>query len=369
MLALTDPWAGHDALRGRTVLLAMSGGVDSSAAAVLLQRRGARVLGLTMKNFCYSDVEDGGNTSCCSLSHLLDARRVCEVLGIEHFLLDATRLFGRLVIDRFVSEYEVGRTPNPCVDCNQLVRFPLLVARARELGASLVATGHYARSGRDAAGRHFVRRGVDASKDQSYFLHGVPHDCLECCVFPLGDLEKSEARRVAREAGLPVAEKPESQEICFLPAGGRGTFLEERGSPRQGELVDVGGTRLGAHRGIGNFTVGQRRGLNVAVGRPLYVQRIEAETDTVVLGDVPSLGSGGIEIDHVWLGGEFPPGKLGVQVRYRSAPAAVREIVRTGGRALVRFASPQRAVAPGQAAVLYGGDAVVGGGRIAAPLE
>jgi tRNA-specific 2-thiouridylase len=368
MPLLHDPWAEPEALRGRTVLLAMSGGVDSSAAAVLLQRRGARVLGLTMKNFCYSKVPEGGETSCCSLSHLLDARRVCTMLGVEHFLLDASGPFGRRVIRRFVGEYEAGRTPNPCVDCNQSVRFPLLVARARELGADLVATGHYARAGRDASGRHFVRRAADAAKDQSYFLHGVPEVCLARCVFPLGELTKSDVRQVAREAELPVAEKPESQEICFLPSGDRREFLAEHGTPRPGDIVHRDGRKLGTHAGIGLYTVGQRHGLHVAAGHPLYVHHIEPETDRVVVCEAEALWSAGVELDTFWRRGDAIA-DLEVQLRYRSRPAAVQSLTAAGGHARLHFRSPQRSVAPGQAAVLYAGDVVVGGGRVLAPLE
>lgn len=363
-----DPWAEPQALRGRTVLLAMSGGVDSSAAAVLLQQRGARVLGLTLKNFCYTEVEQSGDTSCCSLGHVLDARAVCERLGIAHFLLDVTRDFGAQVIERFVAEYDAGRTPNPCVDCNQAVRFPVLLAQAEALGAELVATGHYARTGRDARGRTFLRRGADPTKDQSYFLHGVSEACLQRTVYPIGDLHKAEVRAVAAAAGLPVAAKSESQEICFLPSGDRREFLRKRGHAGTGAVVDLEGRRLGTHAGIGAFTVGQRRGLQVAVGHPLYVHHIEAESRTVVVGDEASLWSTGAHLDEFWERGLDDAEPLTVQLRYRSAPALVAHCERRAEGASLHFASPQRAVAPGQAAVLYDGDIVVGGGRIRAAV-
>jgi tRNA-specific 2-thiouridylase len=358
---LEDPW--EQPLTGRTVLLAMSGGVDSSAAAVLLQERGARVLGLTMKNFCYSDVE-GAERSCCSLTHLMDARRVCDGLGIEHYLLDTTASFGRLVMDRFVEEYDAGRTPNPCVDCNQSVRFPLLLARARQLGADFIATGHYARAARDDAGRSFVRRGADAQKDQSYFLHGVPHACLERTLFPLGGLRKAHVRAVARRAGLPVAEKRESQEICFLPDGGRDAFLRQRGHAVAGRIRHLDGRDLGAHAGIGAFTVGQRHGLGVALGAPLYVHHIDAASHSVVVGGAENLDCDGVELDRFW--SRSGSGPLQVQLRHRADPAPVRALGQDGPRARIDFERPQRAVAPGQAAVLYDGDLVVGGGRIIA---
>ena len=364
---LSDPWVERD-LHGETVLLAMSGGVDSSAAAVLLQQRGAHVLGLTMKNFCYSQVESEGDTSCCSLGQLLDARRVCEQLGIEHFLLDVTKPFGARVMDRFVEEYEAGRTPNPCVDCNQSVRFPILLEQARELGAAYVATGHYARIACDARGRPFVRRGADSAKDQSYFLHGVPEACLERTLFPLGGRRKEEVREVAQAASLPVAAKPESQEICFLPTGNRREFLEKRRPPRPGVVKDLEGHTLAVHDGIGQFTVGQRRGLQVAAGKPLYVHHLEPETETVVVGDEDSLWRLGVELEAFWCRGSLEAEDLAVQLRYRSAPAALAALELGVGTAVLHFRSPQRAVAPGQAAVLYDGDVVVGGGRIRAAL-
>lgn len=357
---LADPWT--EPLHGRTVLLAMSGGVDSSVAAVVLQRRGARVLGLTMKNFCYSDV-DGADRSCCSLTHLMDARRVCEALDIEHYLLDTTMPFGRLVMDRFVEEYDAGRTPNPCVDCNQWVRFPLLLDRAQQLGADFVASGHYARTARGEDGNHYIRRGADARKDQSYFLYGVPQACVSRTLFPLGDLQKEAVRRIAHEAALPVATKRDSQEICFLPDGGRDEFLRQRGRGVPGRIRHADGRVLGNHDGIGGFTVGQRHGLQVAVGEPLYVHRIEPDTHTVVVGDRDHLSTTRVVLEPYWIRHDNPT-QLAVQVRYRSKPAQLRAFRENGSEAHLEFAAPLQAVAPGQAAVFYAGDVVVGGGRI-----
>jgi tRNA-specific 2-thiouridylase len=298
----------------------------------------------------------------------MDARRVCDGLGIEHYLLDTTASFGRLVMDRFVEEYDAGRTPNPCVDCNQSVRFPLLLARARQLGADFIATGHYARSVRDPAGRAFVRRGADTQKDQSYFLHGVPHACLERALFPLGGMQKAQVRDVARRAGLPVAEKRESQEICFLPDGGRDVFLHERGRAIAGRIRHLDGRDLGAHAGIGGFTVGQRHGLGVALGEPVYVHHIDATSHSVVVGDAGSLQTTGIELDRFWSRTRTDAGTLHVQLRHRSDPAAIQSMTQDGPSARIVFDEPQRAVAPGQAAVLYDNDVVVGGGRIIATL-
>ncbi len=367
MLVLDDPWAHPSALRDRTVLLAMSGGVDSSVAAIVLRDRGARVVGLTMQNFCFSD-EALGARSCCSTRHLLDARRVCEKLGIPHHLSDERDAFARSVIEPFASEYAAGRTPNPCVDCNAAVRFPSLLSHAAALGAELVATGHYARTGRDAAGNWYVRRARAQAKDQAYFLHGVPPDALPRTLFPLGELEKEAVRELGRSCGLEVADKPESQEICFLPDGDRGRFLSERGPLHPGRLADVHGGMLGEHAGIELFTVGQRRGLGYAGGRPLYVVRIDAGTATVVLGDEADLNAEGIEIDAFWRRGNAEAAALAVQVRYRHPPAPLASLQQDGSRARLRFAAPERAVSPGQAAVLFDGDAVVGGGRIACAL-
>jgi tRNA-specific 2-thiouridylase len=362
MVALRDPWAHPDALRGRGVLLAMSGGVDSSAAAVWLLARGAHVVGLTMKNFCWSDA-GSGPTSCCSVSHLHDARRVCDELGIEHHVADTSALFQPRVIDAFVAEYEHGRTPNPCVECNQHVRFPELVRFAGTLGLELVATGHYARIGHDARDHAFVRRGADAAKDQSYFLHGVGAESRARTVFPLGDLDKESARGLARRAGLSVADKPESQEICFLPDGDRAAFLAARATPRPGRIADLEGRTLGRHDGIGAFTVGQRRGLGLGGGRPLFVHHIQAETATVVVSDATALDLDEVVLDRFWFDADGAD-DLVVQVRHRHPPVEVVAISHGAGTARLRLSRSERGVAPGQAAVLYAGDAVVGGGRI-----
>lgn len=365
MLSLQDPWAHPEALRGRRVLLAMSGGVDSSAAATVLQARGAHVTGLTMKNFCYSEA-GAGATSCCSVTHLADAKRVCDQLGIEHHVVDTSKLFEPLVMDRFVAEYEAGRTPNPCVDCNRDVRFPELLRLARLFDTELLATGHYARVGRDASGAHFVRRAAHLPKDQSYFLYGITAECLARTVFPLGDRDKEAARTAARDAHLDVADKPESQEVCFIPDGDRAAFLAARTTSQPGTIADLEGHTVGRHEGIGLFTVGQRRGLGLGGGRTWYVHHIEPATQTVVVADAEALRVQALDVDGFWLRVDAGRDDLEVQVRYRHAPAAVAAVEVQGTRARLRLTAPVSAVAPGQAAVLYVGDAVVGGGRIVA---
>jgi len=365
MVNLFDPWADPAALRGRRVLLAMSGGVDSSVAAVLLQRAGAEVVGLTMKNFCWSEADTTAK-SCCSLDHQQDARQVCDRLGFTHYVLDVTRDFGQRVMDRFVAEYDAGRTPNPCVDCNQSVRFPQLLVQADRLDCELVATGHYVRLGRSRDGRTFFRRARDTAKDQSYFLHGVAAEARARCVFPLGELVKDEVRAEARAAGLAVAAKPESQEVCFLADGKRAAFLAERATPRPGIVVDAVGRKLGTHAGIGSFTIGQRRGIGVAASQPLYVTAIDAATATVVVGEEAALYARGLDADGFWLDVDTASPHLAVQVRYRHPAVAIAAIAVEKAHATIHFAAPERAVAPGQAAVLYDGDAVVGGGRIVA---
>ena len=365
MLPLQDPWAHPDALRGRRVLLAMSGGVDSSAAATVLQSRGAHVTGVTMKNFCYSEA-GAGATSCCSVTHLTDARRVSDQLGIEHHVVDTSKLFEPLVMDRFVAEYEAGRTPNPCVDCNRDVRFPELLRLAALLDTELVATGHYARVGRDASGEHFVRRAAYLPKDQSYFLHGITAECLARTVFPLGDSDKEAARAAAREAHLPVADKPESQEVCFIPDGDRAAFLAARSTPRPGRVADLDGRTVGQHGGIGHFTVGQRRGLGLGGGRTWYVHHIEPATQTVVVADAEALRIDCLELDAFWLRVDAARDDIQAQLRYRHAPTPVGSIEVTPAGARLRLSAPVSGVAPGQAAVLYVDDAVVGGGRIVA---
>ncbi len=371
-------------VHGRRVVVAMSGGVDSSVAAALLARAGAAVVGVTMKNFCYSRLpEESAAASCCSLEAIEDARRVAARIGFPHYVLDFEETFGRAVIDDFVAEYAAGRTPNPCVRCNRLVRFPHLHARARALGADFVATGHYARMVRSTGDRPRLLRGADPDKDQAYYLWGITQKLLDRTLFPVGHLTKRAVRVVAAGLGLEVAAKPESMEVCFIPDGDLRGFLEREAAAREmspaalarlrpGPIVSTSGEVLGEHPGSAFFTIGQRRGLGVAAGAPRYVVALR-EANTVVLGERDELLARGFELEQVnWIAGYAPDGgqarDVEVQIRHRQRPVRGRVIPRGTAGATVELAEPLRAVAPGQSAVLYRGDEVLGGGVIRGAL-
>ncbi len=351
------------------VLVAMSGGVDSSVAAALLAEAGYDVIGVSMQLYDQrqGDVQFG---SCCTLDDLHDARRVAAALGFPHYIVNLEREFERDVVEDFVREYAAGRTPIPCVHCNGQLKFATLVERARGFGATHVATGHYARVTFDQArGRYRLRRGVDAAKDQSYFLFTLTQAQLAAAAFPVGDLTKPAVRDHARRLGLRVADKPDSHEICFVPTGDHAAFVERR-APQVasgGVLADRAGRVLGRHGGVHRFTVGQRKGLGLASGEPLYVLAIDAPARTVTVGPREALERTACAASRVnWIDGE-PPGRplrVTAQIRYRhrEAAACVRALER--GRARVEFDEPQAAIAPGQAVVFYEGDAVVGGGWI-----
>jgi tRNA-specific 2-thiouridylase len=349
-------------------LVAMSGGVDSSVAALLLKREGRDVVGVFMRSGVAAPGGAERARTCCGVADAYDARRVADALGVPFYVLDFEEDFRKL-IDGFCDAYDRGATPNPCILCNRDLKFGRLLAYADTVGAGAVATGHYARrEARD--GRVLLRRGADAAKDQSYVLFPLSQDQLGRTRFPLGDLTKAEVRSLAREAGLPVMDKPESMEICFVPGDDYRALLRERipGRIREGELRHVDGRVLGRHPGHQFFTIGQRHGLGVALGEPAYVVRIDPATNTVVLGGAEGLLSGGCTVrDVVWGIAPPTPGserKAAVQIRsqHRAAPAVVTAL--DGDRAAVRFGSPQRAVTPGQAAVFYEGEVVLGGGWI-----
>lgn len=365
---MTAPGRGR-----RRVLVAMSGGVDSSVAAALLVEQGFDVVGATMKTFCYAE-HTGPSTTCCGLDGISDARRVADHLGIPHYVYDVEEEFTRDVVDDFVAEYARGRTPNPCVRCNSNTKFRDLLTRGRLLGCDAVASGHYVRI-RHEADRSVLLRGADRAKDQSYFLWGLPPEMLPRLEFPLGELTKPQVRDRARELGLVTAEKPESQEICFVPTGRYRDFLERRlpvahGSLQPGDIVDSEGVVLGRHEGYAGFTVGQRKGLGGGFDEARYVLEIRPERRQVVVGSLDELFAPGVEIGELnWLGGP-PPGesRVQVQIRYR-APAVAATVEHRDESLWLLFDEPQKAVTPGQSAVVLDGDRVMGGGRIRSALR
>jgi tRNA-uridine 2-sulfurtransferase len=351
-----------------TVLVAMSGGVDSSLAAALLVEQGHRVIGATMKTFCYTDQNSSGKT-CCGLDGIMDARRVAETLDIPHYVFDMEESFGASVIADFVSEYAAGRTPNPCVRCNSNTKIPDLLRRARRLGCDAIATGHYARIVYDGSVR--ILRGRDAGKDQTYFLWGVPAEVLPYLRFPVGELTKPEVRDAARALGLATADKPESQEICFVPDGDYAGFLAQKlggahASLRPGEMVSATGDVIGEHAGYARYTVGQRKGLGGGHGRALYVLGVQPDTNRVVVGSHEELFRTDVVLrDLNWLGRAAQVGdEVRVQLRHRAA--AVAAVVDGSGpdTLSLRLHEPQRAVTPGQSGALYRGEELIGGGRI-----
>lgn len=354
------------------VLVAMSGGVDSSVAAAILHRQGYEVVGVAMRLAPEAPVTASRRRgTCCSHDDFEDARRVSERMGFPFYIVDLRADFHSRVIGNFVSEYLAGRTPNPCVMCNREIKFERLWSRARALGADFVATGHYARIERDAAGRFHLLRAADESKDQSYFLFTLGQQELARTIFPLGNMSKTEVRAQARELGLRNADKPESQEICFVPDGDYARFVERAASPaaiRPGEVIDSGGNRLAAHRGIHRFTVGQRRGLGVAAGEPLYVREIRPDRAEVVVGRAGELRHRGLIAREVSLVDESSldsgPIPIQVKIRYRHPALDATLAITQRGRAEIRFHRDGPAVTPGQACVFYRGAEVVGGGFI-----
>jgi len=360
--------------RNKKVFVAMSGGVDSSVAAGMMKEAGHEVVGVTM---CFSiNHPESKKPSCCGVDGIQDAQRAAQILGIPHYVLDFAKEIDQHIIEDFTSEYLSGRTPNPCVRCNQHLKFGSLYAKVKSLGADYLATGHYGRvEYNEAAGQFELKKAKDLKKDQSYFLYSMHRETLPSVLFPLGGLTKSEVRGLARKYKLNTAEKPESQDICFVPDAGYKKFLEDRVGGRvfaPGDFVDQDGKVVGQHKGIAHYTIGQRDKLGIALGHPVYVYKIDKETNTVCVGPESCLYSAGFyagEFNPVSM--EIPQEKMEVsaRIRYNAPETAAHLTYLDEGRVRVEFAAPQKSVTPGQSAVFYRGDVVLGGAVIDEPIS
>jgi tRNA-specific 2-thiouridylase len=359
--------------RNGKVLVAMSGGIDSTVAALMLHNAGYEVVGITMKTWDYS-ASGGGKkeTGCCNLDSFNDARMAAVQHNFPHFILDIRDEFGSFVVENFVEEYLAGRTPNPCVLCNTHIKWRALLKRADALGCDFIATGHYAQVHQHDNGRHFIRKGIDETKDQSYVLWGLEQDLLRRTLLPLGTYRKTEIRQMAHDFGYPeLAKKSESYEICFVPDNDYRGFLKRKveGLEEQvsgGFFVDKTGKILGQHKGYPFYTIGQRKGLDIALGKPAFVTQIHPETNTVVLGDEADLDRADMRVGKVnWI--KYDGLRNGTEaitkIRYKDK-GALAELQAEGNDVAVRFYEPVKGIAPGQSAVFYEGDDVIGGGII-----
>jgi tRNA-specific 2-thiouridylase len=347
-------------LSAERVAVAMSGGVDSSLAAAILKEAGYDVFGVYMQLWSDPDLAPT----------LSDLEHACQLLDIPFYQLDLEREFQRLVIDYFCQEYSRGRTPNPCVACNQYIKFDLLLDKALGMGAEYLASGHYARLERSAEGYRLLKA-ADQDKDQSYFLYTLGQRQLRCLLFPLGELSKEKVKSLAAELGLPATSRSDSQDVCFIPDNDYRSFIKEHIPLKEGEIVDITGRVLGRHGGLAGYTVGQRHGLGLVLNQQLYVLRLEAAKNQLVVGTKEQLlQSGLVATELSWVSGKMPGERVNImaKVRYK-APEVAAELHASDGRAEVRFTEPQSAIAPGQSVVFYQGDVVLGGGIIDAVLQ
>ncbi len=353
----------------KRIIVAMSGGVDSATTAAILKEEGHDVIGITMQLWDYGDA-DGG---CCSADDVRDARRVADQIGIPHYVANYMDVFKRYVVEDFVNKYLSGKTPSPCVLCNQFMKFNFLLERAMELRADHLATGHYARIETDGeGGKYYLGKALDSNKDQSYFLFTLTQKQLSRLIFPLGSKRKDEVREIAKSMNLKIADKPDSQEVCFITGGDYRDFIKDLNGvgKERGEIVDKDGNVLGYHDGVFSFTVGQRRGLGIANGKPLYVVKIEPERNRVVVGGDDEVFRTSLIANNLTWVDEVPPDEIEVKakIRYRSMESDASVRTQSTSEVIVEFKKPQRAMTPGQAVVFYKGDRVLGGGWISKVL-
>lgn len=352
----------------KSVLIGMSGGVDSSVAAALLRDAGYRVIGATMRLWSYSDSENSAHEGCCSEAAVEDARRVCDKLGIDFYVMNFKDEFREKVVDSFVFEYTRGRTPNPCIQCNKHLKFGSMLKKARAMGIDFIATGHYAKIEKGTDGKYILKKSDAAKKDQSYVLYNFTQEQLAHTLMPLGGYTKDEVRALAEKYGLTVANKPDSQEICFVEDGDYAKFITDYAhySPIPGDILDINGNKLGEHRGLIYYTIGQRKGIG-AYGRPMFVKEIDAKNNTITLGEKGMEFSNELTASDVnFISGVFPkePFEIQAKVRYQAPPAKAELYPLENGDVKIIFDLPQRAITPGQAVVFYNGDEVLGGGTV-----
>ncbi len=345
---------------GKKVLVAMSGGVDSSVCALLLKKAGFDITGVTM---CFGLSEDGGRPRCCGAQAIEDARKVCRKLEVKHYVLDFSEDLKDKVIDNFVLQYTKGKTPNPCIECNRHLKFKILLGKARAMGFDFLATGHYAKIAKNGQG-FVLKRPKDKAKDQTYFLYPIEKDKLRFIKFPLEGLTKEKVREIAKKADLPVADKPQSQDACFIPDKDYRAFVLNRAEKAScGDIVDLSGNKLGTHKGIFSYTVGQRKGLNVAYKCPLYVISIDVAKNKIVIGEKKDLKAKSFMAGSVNMLIDKAPKTAFAKIRYREKETLC-DIIPAGGKLRVIFKKPQEAITPGQSVVFYKNNTVLGGAII-----